>query len=70
MIEGTRGVVHSTFRGLVQRAIDSGDVRPDFDPDDMIRALIGVFHTTSLPGWEASARRIVDMLIDGSRRRD
>ena len=70
MIEGTRGVVHSMFRGLVQRAVASGDLRAGTDPDDMIRAFIGVFHTTSQPGWEASARRIVDILIDGSRRPD
>ncbi len=67
MIEGTRGLIHSTFRGLVQRAVDSGDLRAGTDPDDIIRALIGVFHTTSLPGWESSARRIVEILIDGSR---
>ncbi len=69
LVEGTRGLVHGTFVSLVQGAIDSGDLRPDTDPKDMIRALIGVFHTTALPGWEASARRIVDILIEGSRRR-
>ena len=67
VIEGTRGVVHGTFRRLTEAAIASGELRPGTDPDDLIRALIGVFHTTSLPGWEASARRIVDMLIDGAR---
>ena len=67
MIEGTRGVIHSMFRDLVQRAIESGELRAGTDPDDIIRGLIGVFHTTSLPGWESSARRIADILIDGSR---
>ncbi len=70
MIEGSRGPVHGTFRGLLQSAIDSGELRADTDPDDLIRAVIGVFHTSSLPGWEASARRIVDILIEGSRPRD
>ena len=70
MIEGSRGLIHSTFRGLVQHAVNSGDLRAGIDPDDIIRALIGVFHTTSMAGWEFSARRIVDILIDGSRRRD
>jgi len=69
MIEGSRGPIHGTFRGLVQCAIDSGELQAGTDPDDMIRALIGVFHTTSLPGWESSARRIVDILIEGSRTR-
>ena len=66
MIEGSRGPIHGMFRQLIERAIDSGELRPDTDPDDLIRALIGVFHTTSLPGWEASARRIVNILIAGS----
>ena len=70
MVEGTRGLIHSTFRGLVERAVASGDLRKGTDPDDMIRALVGVFHTTSLPGWESSARRIVDILIEGSRARE
>ena len=67
MIEGTRGLIHSTFRGLVERAVASGALREGTDPDDLIRVLIGVFHTTSLPGWESSARRIVNILIEGSR---
>ena len=67
LIEGTRGLIQSAFVTLVQRAIDSGDLRADVDPNDFVRALVGVFHTTAVPGWEASARRIVEILIAGSR---
>ena len=67
LIEGTRGHIHGAFLALVQRAIHSGDLSSDTDPNDLVRALVGVFHTTALPGWEPSARRIVDILIDGSR---
>jgi AcrR family transcriptional regulator len=67
LIEGARGLINSAFVALVQRAIDSGDLRPDTDANDFVRALVGVFHTTALPGWEPSARRIVDILIAGSR---
>jgi AcrR family transcriptional regulator len=70
LIEGSRGLIHRTFRQLVENAVASGDLRAGTDPDDIIRALIGVFHTTSLPGWESSARSIVDILIEGSRLRD
>jgi AcrR family transcriptional regulator len=66
LIEGARGLIHTAFVALVQRAIESGDLRPDTNPDDFVRALVGVFHTTALPGWEPSARRIVDILIAGS----
>ena len=67
LIEGARGLIHGAFLASVQRAIRSGDLRSDTEPDDFVRTLVGVFHTVALPGWEASARRIVDILIDGSR---
>ncbi len=66
LVEGARGHIQGAFVALVQHAIDSGDLHPDIDPNDFVRALVGVFHTTAQPGWEASARRIVDILIAGS----
>jgi AcrR family transcriptional regulator len=67
LIEGARSLIHTAFTACVKRAIASGDLRAETDPDDFVRALVGVFHTTTLPGWEASARRIVDILVAGSR---
>jgi AcrR family transcriptional regulator len=70
LIEGARSLIHTAFVTAVKRAILSGELRPDTNPEDFVRALIGVFHTTALPGWEESARRIVDILIAGSRSLD
>ena len=70
LIEGARGMIHGAFLALVQRAIRNGDLRSDIEPEDFVRALVGVFHTTALPGWEPSARRIVDILIAGSRPKE
>ncbi len=67
LIEGSRSLVHAAFAASVRRAIASGDLRSDTNPDDFVRALIGIFHTTAIPGWEPSARRLVDILIAGSR---
>ncbi len=67
LMEGARGRIHGSFLALVQGAVQSGELRSDTDPNDFIRALVGSFHTTALPGWEPSARRIVDILIAGSR---
>jgi len=67
LFEGSRSLIHTAFVSAVRRAIASGDLRSDTDPDDFVRALVGVFHTTALPGWELSARRLVDILIAGSR---
>jgi AcrR family transcriptional regulator len=54
---------------LVKRAIASGDVRKDIDPSDLLRALVGVSYGNPDVGWEASARRLVDILMDGLRRK-
>jgi len=67
MYEGSRGLIQPAIEGLVQRAIKSGDIRKDLDPFDLLRALIGVSHVASGPGWQQSARRLVDILITGSR---
>ncbi len=67
LIEGARGLIHGAFIALVELAIRSGELRPETEPSDFVRALVGVFHTVAMPGWEPSARRIVDMLIEGSR---
>jgi hypothetical protein len=67
LLEGSRPLIHTAFVAAVKNAIASGDLRSDTDPIDFVRALVGVFHTTALPGWEPSARRLVDILIAGSR---
>lgn len=53
--------------GLVGRAVASGDIRPDLDPFDLLRALVGVANVAASPDWEASAKRLVDILVAGSR---
>jgi AcrR family transcriptional regulator len=67
LLEGSRSLIHTAFVASVKHAIASGDLRSDTDPNDFVRALVGIFHTTALPGWEQSARRLVDILIAGSR---
>ena len=52
---------------LVDRAVASGDIRLDIDPLDLLRALAGVAGISSVPGWEESAKRLVDILIAGVR---
>jgi AcrR family transcriptional regulator len=67
LYEGSRGLIGGAIDALVKRAIASGDIRGDLDPFDLLRALIGVSHVASGPGWQQSARRLVDILITGSR---
>lgn len=53
---------------LLDNAVVSGDVRPDLEPFDLLRALVGVSNAAG-PGWEASANRLVDVLIAGLSQR-
>ena len=65
--EASRARVQGAMHALVKRAIESGDIRRDLDPVDLLRALIGVSNVASGPEWRQSARRLVDILISGSR---
>jgi AcrR family transcriptional regulator len=67
LYEGSRAQVQGAIDALVKRAIQSGDIRKDLEPFDLLRALIGVSNVASTPDWKQSARRLVDILITGSR---
>jgi AcrR family transcriptional regulator len=67
LYEGTRPQIQGAIEALVKRAIKSGDMRKDLDPFDLLRALVGVSNVASGPDWKQSARRLVDILITGSR---
>jgi AcrR family transcriptional regulator len=67
LYEGSRSQVQGAIDSLVKRAIKSHDIRKDLEPFDLLRALIGVSHVASGPDWQQSARRLVDILITGSR---
>jgi len=67
LYEGSRAQVQGAIDALVKRAIKNGDMRRDLEPFDLLRALIGVSHVASGPDWQQSAKRLVDILITGSR---
>jgi len=67
LYEGSRSLVQGAIEDLVKRAKKSGDVRRDIDASDLLRAVIGVSYVGSGGDWQQSARRLVDILIAGSR---
>ena len=67
VLQSSGGLVKNAIRTLVERAIESGDIRGDLEPIDLLRALIGVSNVASDPNWKQSARRLVDILVQGSR---
>jgi AcrR family transcriptional regulator len=60
-------LIIGAVEALVGRASASGDIRADADPDDVLRALVGFTYGNTSPGWEASALRLIDILMDGLR---
>jgi AcrR family transcriptional regulator len=67
VFEASYAQIWEAIRALVKRAIESGDIREDLDPIDLLRALIGVANVATSPDWQQSARRLVDILVTGSR---
>jgi AcrR family transcriptional regulator len=67
LFEDSRPLVQGAIDALVKRAIQSGDIRKDLVPFDLLRALIGVSNVATTPDWRQSAKRLVDILITGSR---
>ena len=60
-------MIRGAIDTLVDRAIKSGDISPDLDSFDLLRALVGVSNVASAPDWPQSAKRMVEILIIGSR---
>ena len=54
---------------LLRRAAAAGEIRADIDPDDLLRALVGMCYAHDGTGWQAKVLRLVDVFIDGLRRR-
>jgi AcrR family transcriptional regulator len=67
VFEASHGQMRDAIRALVKRAIKSGDIRKDLDAIDLLRALIGIASVATTPDWQRSAKRLVDILITGSR---
>jgi AcrR family transcriptional regulator len=62
-------VLTTSVKGLVDRAVETGDIVGDtIDPVDLLRALSGVATTRAGPDWHVAAARMVDLLVAGLKR--
>jgi len=60
-------IMEEAPNALASHAIASGDLRPDVDPIDLMRAIYGLSTAGSADDWPAKARKLVDILLQGSR---
>jgi AcrR family transcriptional regulator len=67
LYEDSRSLIQEAIDELVKGAKKSGDVRSDIDATDLLRAMIGISHVGTGHDWQQSAKRLVEILIAGSR---
>ena len=79
MVEALQLVAHSNLAAysferltkaiglLLERGAKSGDIRSDVSPDDLLRALVGIFYSQGGGEWRPRALRLVDVFVDGLR---
>jgi AcrR family transcriptional regulator len=67
LYESSRSLIQGAMESLVQHAKGSGDISRDTDASDLLRAMIGVSLVGAGPDWQQSAKRLVDILLAGSR---
>ncbi|MER2635455.1 MAG: helix-turn-helix domain-containing protein [Rhizobiaceae bacterium] len=54
---------------LLGRAIAANEIRDDIAPEEFYRILIGIFYSQGSPDWQPAALRLVDVFVDGLRKR-
>jgi AcrR family transcriptional regulator len=54
---------------LLQRAAAAGEVRADIDPEDLLRALVGMCYAYDGTAWQPKVLRLIDVFVDGLRQR-
>jgi AcrR family transcriptional regulator len=52
---------------LLDRALAAREIRSHIEPEDLVRAVIGMCVVHNQPGWQANVLPFVDVLIDGLR---
>jgi AcrR family transcriptional regulator len=59
--------VQDAVRSLFVRAVEAGEIRPDVNPGDHMKAIVGVTFFGTGEDVRHGAQRLVDILIQGSR---
>ena len=67
VFEQSGPVLTTAIERLVGRAVASGDLRADLEPLDMLRAVAGLSAVAPAADWAESAKKMVGILILGSR---
>ncbi|SDO32545.1 DNA-binding transcriptional regulator, AcrR family [Nakamurella panacisegetis] len=67
LFDQARATLRGSAGALMKAAAEAGEIRPDFEPGDVIRALGGICMATDRPDAGTSALALVDLVFDGLR---
>jgi len=67
LFEENLSKVRAAVTSIYDRAIEAGEIRPDINPVDHLRAIVGVTFFGASEDWKECAERLADTLIKGSR---
>lgn len=59
----------TTINKLMKSAVDAGEIRDDMEPEDVMRALVGMCYTREQADWQEKVIRLMDVFLDGLRVR-
>jgi AcrR family transcriptional regulator len=54
---------------LLDRAVSAGAIRSDVSSEDLWRTLVGIFYSQGATDWQPTVSRLVDVFVDGLRKR-
>ncbi|KQV58841.1 MULTISPECIES: TetR/AcrR family transcriptional regulator [unclassified Caulobacter] len=69
LYETSGATLLATMQRLIAAAHAAGDIRPDITYEDILRMTGGIWSGYEHPGWEAGARRLLDVMMTGLRAR-
>jgi AcrR family transcriptional regulator len=67
VFQRARQMFHENMAKLVTAAVEAGTIRPDADPEDLLRGVGGICGLNEADGWQDRARRLLGILMDGLR---
>ena len=67
LFTATRASIYAAAGTVLGAAVEAGDIRPDIEPEDLIRAMSGICMVTDDRGFQDRATRLMSLLLDGLR---
>ncbi len=63
------GRLGGALQALLERAVEAGLIRDDIGTEDILRTIVGLCYTHDKPGWQGNVLRMLDVFVEGLRRR-